>query len=67
MADFSTMRELLQNLMVPEIPKKHWNEPSGWEFANTMAAVCSECLKHNIANATFISASADEVMAIDNQ
>jgi hypothetical protein len=59
MADFSAMRELLQNLMVLEIPKKHWNEPLGWEFANAMAAVCSERLKRDIVDATFISANVD--------
>jgi hypothetical protein len=32
-----------------------------------MAIVCSERLKHDIADATFIFASADEVTAIDNQ
>jgi hypothetical protein len=67
MADFSAMRELLQNLMVPEIPKKHWSQPCGWEFATAMAAVCCDCLKSDLGNTSFISASADEVMAIDNQ
>jgi hypothetical protein len=32
-----------------------------------LAVVCFERLKRDIANATFISASTDEVMAIDNQ
>lgn len=29
MADFTAMRELLVNLMVPEIPRKHWSQPCG--------------------------------------
>jgi hypothetical protein len=67
MADFTVMRELLLNLMVPSIPKKHWSQPSGWQFANAMAAVCSDRLKRDMQNATFISASADEVTTVDNQ
>jgi hypothetical protein len=67
MADFTVMRELLLNLMVPNIPKKHWSQPFGWQFANAMAAVCSDRLKRDMQNATFISASADEVTTIDNQ
>jgi hypothetical protein len=67
MADFIVMRELLLNLMVPNIPKKHWSQPFGWQFANAMAAVCSDHLKRDMQNATFISASADEVTTVDNQ
>jgi hypothetical protein len=67
MANFSAMRELLQNLMVPEIPKKHWSQPCDWEFATAMAAVCCDRLKSDLGNTSFISASADEVTAIDNQ
>jgi hypothetical protein len=67
MADFTAMRKLLLNLMLPNIPKKYWSQPSGWQFANTMAAVCSDRFKRDMQNATFISASADEVTTVDNQ
>jgi hypothetical protein len=66
MADFTAMRKLLLNLMLPNIPKKYWSQPSGWQFANTMAAVCSDRFKRDMQNATFISASADEVTTVDN-
>jgi hypothetical protein len=65
MADFTTLRELLVNLMVPEIPRKHWSQPCGWQFANAMATIFSKCLKRDLESATFISASVDEVTAID--
>jgi hypothetical protein len=53
-------------MQVPELPKKHWNQPCGWDFATAMAKVCSDRLKRDLANATFISASADEVTSVDN-
>jgi hypothetical protein len=66
MADFTAIQELLLNLMVPEIPKKHWSQSYSWQFANAMVGVCSNHLKQDMQNATFICANADEVTIVDN-
>jgi hypothetical protein len=66
MADFTAMQDLFLQLNVADIPKKHWREALGWDFAQAMAKVCSDRLKAGIAKASFIFVSADEVTAVDN-
>jgi hypothetical protein len=43
MTDFSNSRELLQQLEVPECPKKHWSEGSGWQRAWPMPSLRRRC------------------------
>jgi hypothetical protein len=57
---------LLLQLNVVDIPKKHWGESSGWDFAHAMAKVYSNWLKAGIAKATFISVNTDEATTVDN-
>jgi hypothetical protein len=66
MSDFSAMQDVLVQLNVADLPKRHWEELVGWDFFHTMAKVCSDRLKADIAKARFISVSADKVTAVDN-
>jgi hypothetical protein len=66
MMDFSNSRELLQQLEVPECPKKYWSKGSNWQMAERMANVVSEKTMQVLSDANFLSISADEVTSVDN-
>ena len=51
---------------MPNSPYSHWPLLSGWEWGKYLAQVEKDDMKENIANATFLLLSLDEVMAIDN-
>jgi hypothetical protein len=53
MTDFSNSKELLQQLEVPECPKKHWSEGSGWQMAESMANTVSEKTMQVLLDANF--------------
>ena len=53
-------------LEVSNFPSYHWSITSGWEWEKYLAQVENDDIKEKIANATFLSLSLDEVMAIDN-
>jgi hypothetical protein len=40
MADFSAMQDVLVQLNVADLPKRHWGELAGWNFSHAM--VCSD-------------------------
>jgi hypothetical protein len=43
----------LQQLEVPECPKKHWSEGSGWQMAESMANTVSEKTMQVLLDANF--------------
>jgi hypothetical protein len=65
MTDYVSAEQLFQDLNVPHHPRKHWSEGSGWEIAEAMAKVISYRTRADLAKASYISASADEVTTID--
>lgn len=67
MTDYEALQTLCESLHVPDLPKKHWCDNSGWD----LAAAMNEVLRHHvcklISSSDFLSFSADEVTTLDNQ
>ena len=66
MTYYPKMTKYLSFIQVPNFPSSHWSLSSGWEWGKYLAQVENDDMKEKIANATFLSLSLDEVMAIDN-
>ena len=60
------MMKYLSFIQVPNFPSSHWSLSSGWEWGQYLVQVEKDDMKENIANATFLSLSLDEVTANDN-
>ena len=66
MTYYPKMTKYLSFIQVPNFPSSHWSLLSGWEWGKYLDQVEKGDMKEKIANATFLSLSLDEVMAIDN-
>ena len=51
---------------MPNFQSSHWSLSSGWEWGKYLAQVEKDDKKKNIANASFLSFSLNEVTTIDN-
>jgi hypothetical protein len=67
MTDFEAFRELFVQLAVPMCPKKHWSASSGWDMADSMAAILANHTKKILAEARFYAISTDEVTIVDHE
>ena len=67
LAQYESMRELLELLGVLDFPRKYWNVMVGWEMADHLAIVLADHTKQVISKARFFSLSSDEVTTIDSQ
>jgi hypothetical protein len=67
MTDFEAFRELFVQLAVPMCPKKHWSASSGWDMADSMAAILANHTKKILAEARFYAISANEVTTVDHE
>ena len=67
LTQYEKMKDLLQLLLVPDFPTKHWSIAVGWEMADHLAMALAEHTKQVISKARFFSLSADEVTTIDGQ
>jgi hypothetical protein len=67
MTDIEACRELFVQLTVPMCPRKHWSASSGWNMADSMAAILANHTKKVLAEARFYAIPADEVTTVDNE
>jgi hypothetical protein len=65
MTDYVSAEKLFADLNMPHMPRKHWNEGAGWQMADAMAKIVSDKNRADLAKANYISASVDEVTAVD--
>jgi hypothetical protein len=61
MADYSSMRDLMQFLSVPNCPLKHWAQSTGWGIAKCLHDSVMQRTREVISIAKFVSVSCDEV------
>ena len=66
MTYYPKMAKYLFFIQVPNFPTSHCSLSSGSKWGKYLAHVEKDDMKEEIANATFLSLSLDEVTAIDN-
>jgi hypothetical protein len=66
-SDYSSFEKLFNTLKVPELPRGHWSDLSGYEILDSLSAIVLDKTREFLQGASFISLSADEVTTIDTQ
>lgn len=66
MTEFEARFELYEFLEVPELPRKHWADGSGWVMAEHLYDFVKQKNKSLISSAAYWALSADETSACDN-
>jgi hypothetical protein len=67
MTDYSGMKDLVEFLEVPNCPRKHWGQSTGWGIAECLHEVVLERTQDVISSARFVSVSCDEVTSQNNE
>ena len=66
MTEFESRLELYEFLNVPNLPRKHWADKSGWIMAEHLYDFVKQKNKPLMSNAAYWALSADETSACDN-
>jgi hypothetical protein len=67
MTDYAGMKDLVEYLQVPNCPRKHWAQATGWGIAECLHEVVLERTRDVISGARFVSVSCDEVTSQNNK
>ncbi len=66
MCDYECQQQLLRQLKVKNILRKHWSQTTSWEMSEHLHSFVLAALKSVVQVAHIISISVDEVTTIDN-
>ena len=66
MTEFQPRFELYEFLNVPELPRKHWSDGSGWVMAEHLYNFVKQKIMSLVSSAAYFALLADETSACDN-
>jgi hypothetical protein len=67
MLEYQALQPLFSFLGVPEMPKRHWSDPAGWELAQCLYQQVQLKMQAALQEARFFSITCDEVTTLDTQ
>jgi hypothetical protein len=67
MLEYQALQPLFSFLGVPEMPKRHWSDPVGWELAQCLYQQVQLKTQAVLQEARFFSITCDEVTTLDTQ
>jgi hypothetical protein len=63
---YESLLQLYQYIDVPNLPRMHWSDSSGWQMAEFLYAEVRDAIKVQCSDAPFFAVTCDETTSCDN-